>query len=144
MDDVPRPLDAGFALEVLVAVDGSTHRLDHRGECLLRVDALIQFMVAPLPVEPKDGNAEFILHLRIEIGVTVFIGDHFAACGKPDIRSIITAGIFLELRSITSATQIIRHRIIATRHIARATHFNVIASRKIQLAGLLLLIQPPG
>ena len=48
-------------------------------------------------MKAENGNAEFIFYGRIKVGITIFVGNHFPTGGEADERSVISAGIFLEL-----------------------------------------------
>ena len=59
--------------------------------------------VRPFPVEAQHRDAELVLHRRIEIGVAVFVGNHFAAPGEVDERAVIAARVLLEFAAVTAA-----------------------------------------
>src|SRR4030095_6960967 len=68
----------------------------------LRMPALPNFMVAPLPVKPEHRNTPTIDRGRIDLAVGVCIGDHLSPHREPDRRPVVAAIIALELQAIAA------------------------------------------
>ena len=106
---------------------------------------LAQFVRGPLPVKPQDGQAPFVFHDGVQIAEAVVIRNHFAATAKAQRRAIVAPHILLELAAVTPTREPFEPGTeTAIRHPPAGGKFDVIPSREIQPARLLLLIEPPG
>src|SRR3546814_13171471 len=83
-------------------------------------------------------DAEPILHARIDLAKAVLVGDHLTAQRHPDRRARSTADRLLQPRAPDPRQGSGR------RDTETAADLEMIAAWKIQVAALLLLIQPKG
>ena len=95
-----------------------------------------------MPAHHRDPPLVF--HVRIEFGERMFVGNHLPATGKADEGAVVAPGLFLEFRAIEPLEKIAGNGAAAAGHAPGAADLNVIATSKIQLAGLLFAVEPPG
>ena len=67
----------------------STRRLDQRTECLLHIFRHLDFAISPLEVEAQHRDTPLVHNVRIDIAIAVEVGNHFAAPGKANLRTIL-------------------------------------------------------
>src|ERR1700674_2658644 len=96
-------------------------------------------------METKHRNSPLVLDLRINLTIGPIIGDHLPATIEPDERSVITANVLLELRPIAATRQPFKAGPGSVPgHPLTAAEFDVVAASELKLAGMLVLIEPPG
>src|SRR4029077_4002215 len=98
----------------------------------------------PLPVEAQHRNTPLVLKSRIDLAVGVLVGDHLAASVEPDERAVVATHVLLDLHPVAAAGEPFHggSRAVA-RHAPPAAELDVIAAREAELAGELLLVEPP-
>ena len=64
----------------------AAHAFENRAERGLHVPHLIQLVVAPRPVEAKDGDSPAIFHVGIDLAEGLLVRDHLAA---PDRLTVV-------------------------------------------------------
>src|SRR5690606_2881170 len=92
-------------------------------------------------VEAQHGNAEAILHFRIELGVRELVRDHLAAAGEADGRAEVAAVLVLEIDTVAAARRIAvdaAHESCAGLA-ETAPDFDVVAAREVEAA----VVEPP-
>ena len=111
----------------------------------MHVGGLTEFRFSPLPVEFQDGNAPFVLYLRVNGDEAILIGNHFPPSGVSDKRTEVAAGVFLEPFAVASAGKMFQvvEGIDAWRS-PGSSGFDVVTTGKVEFAGGLLLVKPPG
>src|SRR3546814_9343969 len=102
----------------------------------LPVRDLIEFVLRPAEGEAQHWDAEPILHARIDLAKAVLVGDHLTAQRHTDRRARSTADRLLQPRAPAPRQGSGR------RDAETAADLAMIDARKIQVAALLLLIQP--
>src|SRR5216117_2739807 len=75
---------------------------DERPEGLLHVLHLLVLVVGPLPMEPRNGDAPPVYHVRVDLAVAVVVGDHFAAAREADRGAVVAAVVVLELLAVAA------------------------------------------
>src|SRR5262249_53329525 len=124
--------------------DFAAHGGDDLLERLLHVARLADFVFAPLEVEAQHGDAPLIDDVGVDLAVAVFVGYHFAAAGEVDVGAVDLAKVEFEILAVTAAEEVVGSTKDARAgHAASTADFDVIAARERELAGLLLLIEPP-
>ena len=88
---------------------------------------------------------QLVLHVRIDLAAGVLVRDHLAAAGEVHERAVVAPGVFLELATVAAAGEPLQARRRAEAgHAPAAAELDVIAARETELAGQLLLVEPPG
>src|SRR5206468_11172365 len=75
---------------------------DERPEGLLHVLHLLVLVVGPLRMEPRNGDAPPVYHVRVDLAVAVVVGDHFAAAREADRGAVVAAVVVLELLAVAA------------------------------------------
>ena len=94
-------------------------------------------------MKAQHRNAPFVFLLGVDLAVAIVVGDHLAAPGEADERAVVAPRIFLVLLSVGTARELIRRGIFHAGHAPPAAKFDVIAAGEAELAGDLLLVEPP-
>src|SRR5213592_1567926 len=63
---------------------------------------LLVLVVGPLPMEPRNGDAPPVYHVRVDLAVAVVVGDHFAAAREADRGAVVAAVVVLELLAVAA------------------------------------------
>src|SRR5438045_1626781 len=87
--------DGLLAVQLRLAQYFSAHRFDNPGKCLLHMGGLFLLMRGPFEMKPENRDAPGILLVRIDLTITMLIGNHLAASGKPDEGAIVSPRLFL-------------------------------------------------
>jgi len=118
---------------------------DNLPKSLLHVFGLQDLVLAPFEVEAQDRNAPLIHHIRIDLAIAVFIRNHFAAPVEINVTAVNLTQIAFELRAVTAAQNLMgTTELSGFRQSAPAAELDMIPARERHLAGLLLLVEPPG
>src|SRR5258708_3362222 len=102
-------------------------------ECLLHVRGHPGFVFAPFPMKTQHGDAPLILYLRVDVAITIVVGDHFPSAAESNKRAVGSAAFLLQSGAVTFV--LLAHVVEASYpgHIASAAEFNVIAAQEIVL-----------
>src|SRR5208283_5740610 len=116
------------------------HGFDDGFESLLHVLGLADFVFAPFEVKTQHRNAPLVHEIGIDFAVSVGIGNHFAASGKPNGSAVTLAAGALQIEAVALdlVAQIVEHS--GTGEFASTANLNVVAAWKIILA----VVLPPG
>src|SRR5439155_22008394 len=103
---------------------------------------LLDLVIRPFPVEAKHRYSILIDNSRIDLTVTVVIGDHFTTAGEADHRPPKPAIVVLEICAVATGAVITLdtgHESEGRRCAAAAAKFDVISAREVEL----LIVKPP-
>ena len=121
--------------------DLSAHGFKDGLESIVHVLRLFDLMLGPLKVETQNGDTPAIHYIRVDVAVSLFIGDLLAAAGQMNVRAVALANRVLQIGAITLLAMALAVKRADSRDEKSSPDFDVIAARKIFL---FLVPQPPG
>src|SRR5690606_3213843 len=107
------------------------------------VRRLPRLVIRPLPVKAQRRDTPSVLAVRVDLAVRMLVRNHLAASRQADERAVVTPHVLLELAAVPAGETRQRRHAADARHAASAAHFDVIAAREVELARVLLLVEPP-
>ena len=107
---------------------------DDGAKSFLHILRHLDFVIAPLPVEAQDRNAPLIDRVRIDIAVTVLVGNHLATAFEADKCSVHAAALLFQTRAVAFELIAYTVKLAHTWHRPAPIDFYVISAQKIILA----------